>query len=158
MNAEQALAFVREHGAVLVSAAGPLPKLTEAIAGQAIKGSWWGHPKGHEIFAVLNAVCDSDDILVCRLVDARLTLVHSRLWPALVAAAANFQPEQLCRVRQEHSASGKHVNQETPFPQWVPADIVAAAKAIPLEQALATLGPWSSHGRAGKRRKGAATS
>ena len=50
MDRGQALDFVREHGVVLVSASGPAPKLTEAIAGEKIKGSWWGHPKGKQIF------------------------------------------------------------------------------------------------------------
>ena len=31
----------REHGIVLVSAKGPAPRLTEAIIGKPIKGSWW---------------------------------------------------------------------------------------------------------------------
>ena len=52
MNADAAMAFVRRHGIVLVSAKGPAPRLTEAIAGEPIKGSWWGHSKGHQIFAV----------------------------------------------------------------------------------------------------------
>ena len=50
MDCGQALDFVREHGVVLVSASGPAPKLTEAIAGEKIKGSWWGHPKASRFF------------------------------------------------------------------------------------------------------------
>ncbi len=40
MTAEEAIAFVREHGVVLVSAKGPVPRLVEAIAGETIRGSW----------------------------------------------------------------------------------------------------------------------
>jgi hypothetical protein len=36
MDSGQALDFVREHGVVLVSASGPVPKLTEAIAGECL--------------------------------------------------------------------------------------------------------------------------
>ena len=37
-------AWVREQGIVLQSARGPLPNLAEWIAGEPIRGSWWGHP------------------------------------------------------------------------------------------------------------------
>jgi hypothetical protein len=48
MDAQAALAFVRDHGVVLASARGPVPTLTHAIAGEAIRGSWWGHPQGKQ--------------------------------------------------------------------------------------------------------------
>src|ERR1700674_3443868 len=38
---DEALAFVRDHGVVLVSGKGPAPRLTEFISGEPIKGSWW---------------------------------------------------------------------------------------------------------------------
>ena len=72
MTAAEAIAFVRRHGVVLVSAKGAIPRLTDAIAGEPINGSWWAHPKSHHIFAILQAVTESEDILVCRLVDGKL--------------------------------------------------------------------------------------
>ncbi len=143
MDREQALEFVREHGVVLVSASGPVPKLTEAIAGEKIKGSWWGHSKGKQIFVVLEDVTDDPDVLVCRLVDDKLTLVHRRLWPALAAAAAHFPDSRLCKVTQVHTAGGRHRNVETPFADWLPPDAAAAAKHISMQDALAALGPWT---------------
>lgn len=143
MDRGQALDFVREHGVVLVSASGPVPKLTEAIAGEEIKGSWWGHPKGKQIFPVLEDVCEHKDVLVCRLIDDKLTLVHRRLWPALAAAADHFPPSRLCRVTQVHTAGGRHRNVETAFADWLPAGVAAAAKGIGLATALAALGPWA---------------
>ena len=50
-STREALAFVREHGVVLVSAKGNGPNLVEAIAGEPIKGSWWGHRAGKPLFA-----------------------------------------------------------------------------------------------------------
>ena len=143
MDRGQALEFVREHGVVLVSASGPVPKLTEAIAGEKIKGSWWGHPKGKQIFVVLEDVTDDADVLVCRLVDDKLTLVHRRLWPALAAAAAHFPDSRLCKVTQVHTAGGRHRNVETPFADWLPLDAAAAAQHISMQDALAALGPWA---------------
>jgi hypothetical protein len=141
MDAAAALAFVREHGVVLASARGPVPTLTHAVAGEAIRGSWWGHPQGKHIFAVLGAVSADPDILVCRLVENKITLVHRRLWPALAAAAPAFDAKRLARVRQEHSAHGHHENTETPFPDWLPAGVMEEATSLDPGAALATLGP-----------------
>ncbi len=142
MTPQQALDFVREHGVVLVSAKGPVPKLVDAIAGEAVKGSWWGHPQGKRIFAVLQALAANDEILTCRLVGDKITLVHRRLWPALVAASGVLTARQLSSVQQEHTSSGHHANEETPFPGWVPPDVLKAATSITPSDALAALGPW----------------
>jgi hypothetical protein len=151
MDAAAALAFVREHGVVLVSAKGPAPTLTHAIAGEAIKGSWWAHPQGKHIFAVLERVTDDPDVVVCRLAADKLTLVHRRLWPALAALSAEIPPARLCRVTQQHTASGRHVNIETPFAEWLPADAAEAGRAMPREAALAALGATFVTNRASRK-------
>ena len=143
MTPEEAMVFVRQHGVVLVSAKGAVPRLTEVIAGEPIKGSWWAHPKSHQIFAILQAVTDSKDILVCRLVDGKVTLVHRRLWSALVRVAERFSPVQVAQVREEHMPSGRHVSREVPFPKWVPAEVTEQAKSIGEQEALIALGPWT---------------
>jgi len=141
-NAGEALAFVREHGVVLASARGPAPRLTEAIIGEPIQGSWWSHPQSRRIYAILQAVSGSEQVLVCRLIDGKITLVHRRLWPALIVLAERFAPGQLAQVRDEHTASGRHVNHEIAFPQWVPSDVTAQAKALSEAEALAVFGDW----------------
>jgi len=145
----QALAFVRRHGLVLESGHGrpatrarpAIPSLAEAIAGGPIRGSWWAHPQSHAIFRVLGAVRASEDVLACRLVDGRVTLVHRRLWPALVAAAAarRLPAARLARIRERHTASGKHVVESTPFPRWVSAAVRSQARALDADEALAAL-------------------
>lgn len=153
MTAAEALAFIEERGVVLVSAKGPVPRLTEVIAGEPIKGSWWGHPKGQQIFAILEIVTESKDVHVCRLVKGKITLVHRRLWPALVRLSDRLTPDQLAQVRQEHTASGRHVNKEVPFPRWVPAAVLKQAKSMTEAEAIAQLGEWvtATHRRAGSR-------
>jgi hypothetical protein len=141
LTAAQALRFVHDHGAVLVAARGPLPRLVEAIAGAPLTGSWWAHPKGREIFAILQQLEDSPDILVCRVVNGHVTFVHRRLWPALVRMAAHFDHRNLAQVRQEHTSSGRHVNHETAFPRWVPQEILEASQSLTEAQARAMLGP-----------------
>lgn len=143
MKVARALDFIRERGVVLVSASGPAPKLVDFIAGELVKGSWWGHRKGREIFAVLEAVTDSPDVLVCRLVEGKLTLVHRRAWPALARLSRRFSKARLAQVTQEHTTSGKHVNKMTPFPKWVPPEVLKEAAGLSEAQAGAVLGPWA---------------
>jgi hypothetical protein len=102
------LEWVREQGIVLQSACGSVPNLAEYVAGEPIRGSWWGHASGHEIFAVLSRVLNSPDVIATRLVNGKVTLVHRRLWPALVRVADRFPKEGLAAVDEEHTASGAH--------------------------------------------------
>src|SRR5438876_4974789 len=143
MTPEEALAFVREQGVVLVSGKGAVPRLTEVIVGGPIKGSWWGHPKSHQIFAILQAVTHSKEILVCRLVDGKVTLVHRRLWPALVRIAERFSATRIAQVREVHTPSGHHVRREIPFPKWVSTEVKEQAKRIDEKEALTALGAWT---------------
>jgi hypothetical protein len=137
-----ALRFVEQRGVVLASATGPVPSLAEAIAGEKIRGSWWGHKKKAEIFDAINAVADSRDVLCFRLVDRKLTFVHRRLWPALVRLADELGHDRLAAIKQEHTDTGAHRNVSTAYPKWVPAKIRSAAKAMSSAQARSQLGSW----------------
>ena len=142
VNAADALTFVRTHGVVLESATGPVPSLASAIAGGPILGSWWAHTKSHEIFVLTRAVRDSPDVLVCRLVDGKITYVHRRLWPALVRASERFRREHLAQIIERHTSSGKHVKHEVAFPGWVSPEISSEARELDEGSALGELGAW----------------
>jgi hypothetical protein len=88
------LDWIHEQGLVLQSARGPVPNLAEYVAGEPIRGSWWGHPAGHEIFAVLTDVTNSPDVIATRVINGKITLVHRRLWPALVGVADRIPAER----------------------------------------------------------------
>ncbi len=139
---KQALAFVERHGVVLEGARGPVPSLAEAIAGGSIRGSWWGHPKGNEIFNVTRAVRDSGDILTCRLILQKITFVHRRLWPAVVRMASHLGRAKLAAIRERHTRGGAHEIVTTPYPQWVPKKTHSAADSLTEEDALSQLGDW----------------
>ena len=141
MSPKQAIAFVERHGVVLQAARGPLPSLAEVIAGEPIRGSWWGHPKGREIFRVAEAVCDSPDVLVCKLVQGKVTYVHRRLWPALVKLASRFRREELAKVWSEHTPSGAHRSRRQVFPGWVPPEVLREAERLSASDAEALLSP-----------------
>ena len=141
MTPKQGLAFVKRHGVVLQAARGPAPSLAEAVAGGPIRGSWWGHPKGQEIFRVAEAVSESPDILVCKLVSGKVTYVHRRLWPALVRLASRFPKAQLAKTWNEHTRSGAHRSRRVPFPEWVPSEVTQQAATLSVAEAERLLSP-----------------
>lgn len=147
MNDQEALAFVERHGIVLQAAHSSVPNVAEAIAGERIRGSWWGHPKGKEIFRVVKVIGDSPDVLVCKLVEGKITYVHRRLWAALIKLAARFREEQLAKVWDEHTASGAHQLKLEPFPTWVPQEIMKEAKVMSIAEAENMLSQWLTLGK-----------
>ena len=123
MNAKQAVAWVKECGIAMESARASVPSLAEVVAGEPLRGSWWAHPKGNEIFLLSRAIRSSPDVLVCRLVDGKITYIHRRLWPALVRLAGRFSKHRLAAVKEAHTPAGKHKLLVTPFPEWVPKKV-----------------------------------
>lgn len=59
------------------------------ITGEAVSGSWWGHSKGKEIYSEVQALGDNRDILICKLVEGKVTFVHRNMWDALFAMACS---------------------------------------------------------------------
>jgi hypothetical protein len=136
----QALAFVERHGIVLEAARrGAIPSLADAIAGESLAGNWWAHAQGKRIFAVTRAVREAADVLVCRVVDGKVSFVHARLWPALVRLAERFPRERLARLREVHGDDGRHRIEEIPFPDWFDAATLAAGRRLDEAAARATL-------------------
>lgn len=78
MTAEGLLKLLERDGALTLVA------LVQLVTGGPIKGSWWGHPRGGEIFALASALEDSPDVLVAKLVDGKVTFLHRSFWPALI--------------------------------------------------------------------------
>ncbi len=131
--------LVREHGLLLESAKGSGPSLAELIAGEPITGSWWSHPHSHAIFDAITRCRDSPDVVALRLVRGKITLVHRRLWPALVRLADELPESSLAAVEEAHTASGAHRAREVPFPDWVPEHVRSAGGRLSVEEAEAQL-------------------
>ena len=144
MTPSQALAFVRRHGVVLESGRGPVVSLADAVVGGPIRGSWWGHPKGREIFALTRVVRDSKDICVCRIVGGKITYVHRRLWPALARVAPMVPRQKVAMIREAHTTAGRHEIQELAFPKWVSASVKREAQRLTEGEATSALGPWAT--------------
>jgi hypothetical protein len=97
---------------LLLEADARLPSLTTVIAGAPVRGSWWGHPAGEAIFHAFGALLDDEGVALARLVNGKVTIVHPRLVPALLAVGTGgeaWQTERLsaparrllARVRRE---------------------------------------------------------
>ena len=128
-----------EQGMLLESAHGPIPNVAELVAGEPIRGSWWSHPSSHAIFDALNLLADSPDVVRTRLVNGKVTLIHRRLWPALVRLADRLPVERLAALHEEHTVSGAHHTAEQPFPLWVPPDVMLCAQRLAEDDAVRQL-------------------
>lgn len=141
MTSRTALKFVRRHGIVLESAHGAVPTFADAVVGERIRGSWWAHPRSHHIFWMTRAIRESSQVVVCRLVNGKITYVHRRLWPALLRLGSELGRDRLAAIHERHTASGKHVVDLRAFPMWVPPSVARAAKRLSLGAARAALAP-----------------
>jgi hypothetical protein len=139
VNPKQAIAWVKKRGITVESATTTVPSFAEMVAGEPLRGSWWAHPKGKDIFRLSRVVRDSPDVLVCRLVDGKITYVHRRLWPALVALAARFSKPRLAAIKEVHTPAGEHKLLIVPFPVWVPGEVLRASRKLAEKAAAARL-------------------
>jgi hypothetical protein len=71
-----------------------LPSATALLAGEPIRGSWWGPPHGQRIYAVLEAFSEREGALCVKLVNSKRTYVHRSLWPALLTLAQERESER----------------------------------------------------------------
>jgi hypothetical protein len=139
MNAKQALAWVKKCGIAVESAHASVPSLAQAVTGETLRGSWWAHPKRNDIFRLSRSIRSSPDVLVCRLVDGKITYVHRRLWPALVRLAGRFSKQRLAAVKEVHTPTGKHKLLVTPFLKWVPKEVLRVAQKLTEKEAASQL-------------------
>jgi hypothetical protein len=109
-----------ERYGLLLEADPVLPSVSTLVAGEPVRGSWWGHRRGQAIYAVAGALEHRSDVLVVRLLLGKLTFVHRRLWPAVLGVAAASEPWQterlspvaralLARVRRQGTVRTDHL-------------------------------------------------
>jgi hypothetical protein len=137
---KQAMAWVKKKGITVESARATVPSFAQMVAREPLQGSWWVHPKSKDIFQLSRAVRDSPDVLVCRLVDGKITYIHRRLWPALIALATRFSKQRLAALKEVHTPAGEHKLLIIPFPVWVPNEALRASQKLTEKTATAELG------------------
>jgi hypothetical protein len=81
------------HGLLLKTDA-RLPNVSALVAGEPVRGSWWAHPKSHQIFHALVELAAHPDVLTAKLISGKDTFIHRTLWPAFLAVAMSRDPWQ----------------------------------------------------------------
>jgi hypothetical protein len=87
------LAALTRHG-LLLKQDKVLPSVVGIVTGEALDGSWWGHPRAHEIFALLEALVDRTDLIESKLLRGKVTFISESLWPALLGVAMSDEAWQ----------------------------------------------------------------
>ena len=82
---------------------------------------------------------EREEILVCRLINGKVTYVHRRLWPAIVRLADKLGPERVAAIREVHTPTGKHRVEMRLFPDWVPEDVKKTSRQLTEEEAISQL-------------------
>ncbi len=138
------LAFVEREGMVLESARhASVPNLVEYIASERVKGSWWGHPKGHEIYALLSGLREAEqEVAVCKFIAGKITYIHRRLWAACARLADVLGAERLDLIHSVHTDKGYHKSRRIPLARWLPQDVAVESDALADEEARALLTRW----------------
>ena len=90
---QKVFAALRDFGFLLVSDRA-FPSVGGLITGGPVKGSWWSHPLAHTIFRVNELLEDHGDVLICKLVDGKVTFVHRTMWADVFAVATSGEEWQ----------------------------------------------------------------
>jgi len=88
------LAALRKHG-LLLAVDGELPSVTRLIVGGPVAGSWWKHPQAQAIYDAKSNLARRADVLIVKLVKAKVTYVHRDLWPDVLAVALSGDAWQM---------------------------------------------------------------
>ncbi|MCI4372187.1 MAG: hypothetical protein L3K02_00865 [Thermoplasmata archaeon] len=75
-------------------------------------GSWWGHPAGRQIYLVGELIDLDPDTVVVKLWRGKLTLLHRRLWPALVRIGRARSTWQTTGLDDRSTWAWEHVERE----------------------------------------------
>jgi len=72
-----------------------LPNLCRLVAGEPVRGSWWAHPRAQDIFQAYDALEDHADVLILKLISAKVTYIHRTLWFQILAVGRAREPWQM---------------------------------------------------------------
>jgi hypothetical protein len=75
-----------------------LPSVAGLIAQEPIRGSWWGHAKGQEIFDALQQLADHKDVLFTKLLSGKVTLVHRKFWCEIILIGEAREEWQMAKI------------------------------------------------------------
>jgi hypothetical protein len=89
-----------DRNGILLLTDAELPSLTALIAGEPVKGSWWGHPQGNLMYNLSNELADQKDLLLVKgLLNKKLTFLQQQHWDALFAIGSAKQEWQTKKLK-----------------------------------------------------------
>jgi hypothetical protein len=158
-EAELRVMKVLRRDGLLIFTDARLPSVVSVISGSPPKGSWFVHPLSHLIYAVAENLERSPEVLSVTLLRRKSTLVHRRLWPALIAVAAAHEKWQMDGLSKAQTVLLRRVerhgqvnvqNEGTGIP--LPRGRTAGDLARSLEHRLLVIGS-SVHSASGRHEK-----
>ena len=90
-----------ERRELLLQAGGEFPSVANLVAGEAIRGSWWAHPKSNLIYWVCQDLEAHPRVTEARLIAGKVTQVWHTAWPDIAAIALAREPWQLAGLTKE---------------------------------------------------------
>lgn len=139
-----------------------LPSVVGIIIGESLSTSWWSHPRGQEIYGCLESL--DDQAIATNLINGKVTFVHKRFWPAVVAIGSSGEQwqkaglgrdpkpkeirERLLQFAEEvHTESGRHETRLKPWADFARergvVTIAAETARAEIESAAMALGSTS---------------
>jgi hypothetical protein len=125
---DELLAALERDGLLLLSDP-DLPSVVSLVVGGPIGGSWWGHPRGGEIYRLSNDLADQPQVLLAKLVSGKVTFVHRRLWPAVIAVGQARARWQLDGLSAAARALLQRVDDDGYVP-WAAGSSTASVKVL----------------------------
>jgi len=90
-----------QNSGLLLESDAVLPSVAGFVAHERIRGSWWGYPRGHDIFQANEQLAAHPDVIACKLISGKVTYVHKTLW------LTREEILRTDRLRQSRSAKSK---------------------------------------------------
>jgi hypothetical protein len=102
--------------------------LVELIAGAKVRGSWWGHPKGREIFRIASALEDDREVLSCKLVGGKLCFVDRALFGPLyrIVSDRGWRAKALARL----TPAARSMLEAVPARRGIRVEAIAEARGV----------------------------
>jgi hypothetical protein len=88
------------------------PNVTALLAGETVRGSWWAHPKAHEMYRVASELRADPDVLAIKLVSGKITFIHRPLWMAVFAIGMAREPWQMRGLSKDAAALLRNADKE----------------------------------------------
>jgi len=93
-----------ERSGLLLKQDKRLASVVTLLAGEPLSCSWWSHPDSRRMFRVLSALAEHPDVILTKLLLAKDTFVHRRLWPAFLAVVGAREPWQVAGLSAQARA------------------------------------------------------